>query len=347
MIALGFVLAAAFWPAFAEPGNSAKWLAASVLIPWLLVHAPRVRVGLDEALGLAFLAFGIVSLAWTPSIYDTLNAVWQWLLLAGAFLLGKSHGARGAMIGFAAGVSLSGCLAAMELVGAIAPMAASIRPGGLIGMKNYMAEAGLMATVAAMAYRAWWAVPGSLLAFALPVSRAAFASAGLVALVWAWRRVPVAFWLLVLSFAVVAIAFVLTPDSMAWDTLWQRLELWRQTVNGLTLFGYGLGSYWAAFPGFQVDAPPIIYGFNGMPAQAHNDALQLASEMGIAAVLVLVLAWRAAVVQTVERWAFLAFLCLGLAAFPLFNPATGLMGAVLAGALSRARSDLRLGLGDR
>ena len=312
-----------------------------MIVPFALVASDR-RVDMTAAhwMGMAWLAYAAMSLAWSPSPLDSLDWLWRFAVLAGAFVLGGLVEPRHIVAGFAAGVSVSGAVVMGEMTGVI-EVAGSIKPAGLFGMKNYAAEAGLIALAGAVAYRMWWAVPLCAVAAFLPASKAVWLAAVVLALVaWACRSRAgkVAF---VAFVGACAVASVLWWNDPAIYTLPQRVELWRQTVDGMVLWGHGIGSYWAAFPAFQSGAPAELYGWAGMPAHAHNDALTLIAETGVASALLFGMAWMAATTRHPARWPFIGFLLCGVAAFPLFNPATGIVGALLCGALCRARAGLR------
>lgn len=335
---LAFAVAAAFWPGFAMAGTTDKLLVV-VVGAALMLAAVEIRATRAHAVFIAFLAWSALSLFWTPSVLDGINALAYWAALYAAFALGAALGAREATIGFAAGVGLSGALALAQSLGLVA-LAGAVPPAGFFGNKNYLAEAGLIALAGALAYRLWWAVPGAALAAFVPQSRAVIAAAAALALVWLWRRNRAG--ALAATAAVGAAAGGAIGGGLVdLATFWQRLDLWAQTLRGLVFAGHGAGSFFAAFPAFQSGASPAIYGWGGMPATAHNDALTLLLEAGIGGLLLVWLAWHAAMADDSGRWPFLAFLLCGVAAFPLYNPATGFMGAVLAGALSRRRAELR------
>ena len=297
-------------------------------------------------LGLGFILYAGASVLWSPSSMDGIHGMWKLLLLTGAFILGAASEPRHAVAGFAAGLSLSGFLALAEFLGWLT-LEGGIGPRGLLGMKNYLAEAGLIALVGALAYRMWWAMPGCLIAACLPLSKGVLLAMAVLILIWLWtrkRKWPAALATGGFLALCMLVAGFLVAGDPALHTAFERWEIWRQTVNGLTWLGHGWGSYFAAFPGFQSGAPQEIYGWTGVPGQAHNDPLQVVSETGLASALFLAVAIYGLRAQTPARWPFAAFLLAGLAAFPLFNPATGIMGALLAGGLYRAGHDLRLRL---
>lgn len=335
-----FAVAVAWWPDFAEPGNTAKWAVASVIVPFALVNRRQFDMTAAHWIGLAWLAYAALSVSWSPSPLDSLDCLWRFSVLAGAFVLGGVVEPRHIVAGFAAGVSVSGLVVLGEVSGVL-EVAGSVKPAGLFGMKNYVAEAGLIALAGAAAYRMWWAVPLTAAAAFLPASKAVWVSAivlaGLVAATRGrWGRYTLA--AICVLLAALGAAFWNDP---ALYTLPQRAEMWRHTIGGLVPWGHGIGAYWAAFPAFQSGASAEIYGWSGMPAHAHNDLLTMVAETGIATVLLAGIAWMAACTKHPARWPFLAFLLCGVAAFPLYNPATGVVGALLAGALCRARLGLR------
>ncbi len=128
-----------------------------------------------------------------------------------------------------------------------------------------------------------------------------------------------------------------------------RLPIWANTLHLIAaypVFGVGLGNYASAFPKYQTSLVDSAFTF------AHNDYLQLASELGIPVFLVLAAsivtvfrrAWRAAASSTDPKTHYLALACVGgmtaigihsLADFNMYVPANAMVLVWLA-ALSAA-----------
>ncbi|MDZ4253544.1 MAG: hypothetical protein U1A72_13335 [Sulfuritalea sp.] len=346
---ISFLVAVAWWSEFVEPANTAKWIALSALVPLAFLRARYVWTWAHVGVAL-WLALAALSLLWTPSVLDGTLALWQFALLAAVFFAGSSltaNGVRACLLAFAIGVGVSGLVALAQAFGTlelnqVSPVA------GLYFNKNQLAEVGLLALVAALIYRAWWALPGAALAFVLPMSRGAGVALALVGCVWLWRRsraAAVIFATLPLAMGAVYLIELPTGDH----TVGYRLALWSVTLQNLTLFGHGIGSFTAAFPAFAAASPvPVpdgVFRFALDPGSAHNDLIQLASDTGVAALLLaaVVIAALRNGSDEAPHLVLVAFAGLALVAFPLYSPVQAFVGALCAGYLCGAWADV----GDR
>jgi O-antigen ligase len=139
--------------------------------------------------------------------------------------------------------------------------------------------------------------------------------------------------LILMVYAIAPYKWQVTPDGGG------RISLWLDTLNGITFFGHGIGSFYSAF----IATATHIDTFHYQPDTAHNDLLQFAFELGIPAtflaVALLLVLWKVA--GETERIILLAFAIIGLLAFPLYNPATAAVFALVAGYSSRNWDNLR------
>ena len=336
----GFIAAIAYWPGLVAPGDTARWAALSIMIPLLaLVFLPHGRRwGMAHVTLLAWLAWAAITVTWAISFPDALDGLWKACLLAAAFLLGaRAATVRPALAGFVWGICVNAVFVLAQLGGSSLVLQTAA-PAGLFVNRNFLAEAALLALAAGVSLRMWWSVPWCALAWLAPMSRGALLAGALVAAGWLWTRSRL--WsalLLVHGAALVAAAALLQPERLA--SVGYRLDMWRDTLAALSPWGVGVGNYWAGFPAAATTVTAGVYSFAMSPRTAHNDLLTVAFETGVIGALLL----GAVVVTALRRrsadepaWlVFLAFVGLGLAAFPLFNPATAFMGALCAGALCR------------
>lgn len=131
---------------------------------------------------------------------------------------------------------------------------------------------------------------------------------------------------------------VLRADQRAEETVEARTEPVRRTlpmIEERPLFGWGGGSYYTAFPPFKTPGMWVYWNF------AHNDYAQIAAEVGLAGLALLLLValatlWRAGqalrpgqspLTRGIGYGALMAMLCIGLHSWVNFNlqiPANGL-----------------------
>ena len=351
MPALMLTLPLAFWPWFLDPANGPKWMLLSVAVPALFVFHRRQTWTPAHTLGALWFAWAALTLFWTPAPLDGANALWKLGLILVLFALGTGLSAAAVnrcFAAFALGIGLNGALALAQVFGfdRIPQVSA---PSGLFANRNYLAEAGVMALACLPFIRPRWlaltlAVPVALATF-IPKSRGAALAVGILVFAALWRQSR--YW-------AVFVAAVALNGLLLWTggkpleylaedfSVQQRLLLWRETIDALTWLGHGIGSYWAAFHVFGASVPTTTFSFVVGPDNPHNDVLLLLSDLGLGAVFPLALAawvWRAA--DDRFRYPLLAFALCGLVAFPLLNPGTAAVAALLAGGAVGARARLR------
>lgn len=325
---LGFAVTASCWPGMEGTASLSRWAALSVILPLAMCWV-RVRLTWPLTALLALIGWAALSLIWTPIQAYGANEVWKWLLLAMAFMVGAGLvDLKGVFRGMAVGLIPSAVLALGQFVSA-----------GTFGNPDLMGEAaalvlfGLLVTearplmcLAPALCLAMSHARGALLAFGIAIV-AAFKVRGLL--------LAMAPLVLMLLLVVPASKNMLSTHSMA-----ERVQIWTNTAKGITWLGQGAGSYVTIYP--QLAPPEHLR--NARPEHAHNDFLEFAFEYGVVG-----LALGAAFVSLVIGFAALPVRLLLLAGaveasfgFPLHNPATAFVLAVVAGFAARAWSPLRL-----
>lgn len=331
MFGLGLILTVAYVPGWVSPAVSPRFAALSVLAPALLLWRreaiPFTRAHLA---GCALIAWAALTLLWSPQQPDSVDALWQTLILPGVcFCLGsQSVSLRPLSIGAALGLGVSSAIAILQWIGVVLPIQQIEGPGGLFLNTNYMAEAAALVLIAVVAERMWWAIPLLLPAALLGAARGALVAAT-AGIGLKFSRYPVTF------FAIACVALILGLESMgARVGLSVRLEIWRSAIGQLTWLGHGIGSFWA------VHAGELYNG--GVAAHAHNEFLELASDLGAIGVSLFAwFAWELRGPATTSRLVLAGLAAEALFAFPAHMPVTVALGACCAGAAARDRLDLR------
>lgn len=187
-----------------------------------------------------------------------------------------------------------------------------------------------------LAFEYWLALPWLFAGLVYSQSRGAIIAFGLMCAVWLWRRAPVVAFALVCAAALILLNADRGPSSM-----WHRLGVWQDTLNAMTFFGHGAGSFadWYA-------ALPVRTNWSGNADHAYNDVLELIFEFGIGIIplwIAVVLVFEAdAPRQKLVLWTFVA---LGLTYFPLYIPILGHLAAFTLGSLSAVQAPSRVTLG--
>ncbi len=334
--ALLFAVCLAYVPGALDAAESGRWWLLSLGIPIALFFV-SVRLTLGHALGLTLLAWAAFSMLWTTSRYDGMQELWFFALICGTFIFAAElDDLRPLYIGLGVGLAINGFLAVAQTFG-FAGIEQIIPPAGTFMNKNYLAEPAALTLVALVGYRIWWLAAAILPAVLLPDSRGALVAIGVAAVAWLWRRYPTLAYILLMLMVAAAVRLF---DS---SSMTERIDIWRDTIAGLTIFGHGIGSFFTAFPMHANHQDLLI----GRPAHAHNDLLELAFELGIPGVLLLICmivsALRSRV--SVEHAVLLAFMTEAFFGFPIHNPVTAMLFAIVAGRLCGTRPALFTFLG--
>lgn len=355
----GFLLTSLYCPFIEGAAVVPRWLMLSAVVPMmllgLLLDGRRVVVTWAHIAGAAFLGWAALSMAWSATPYDSVDAMWKLALLGGCFALGSLVADwRPFLIGCALGLSVSSALVVFEAftglrVEMLSGAQYATRYAALFGNRNYLGEAaalvlvGLIAVEAEWGWRPWppvrfWLLVGALMpALLITGSRGALLA---VAVVAGWAFWPLRLrWALWSAGAVMLAGFIGLAYWSSATGIIDRLNIWRDAVMGLTWFGHGIGSFGGALQAHFTD--PMIT----RNVYAHNDLLQIAFELGLpGGGLALAFIWL--IMRGESHWpyrlVFAAFLVEGLFGFVLHLPVSGVVGLCMAGAAARGLPRVRL-----
>lgn len=127
------------------------------------------------------------------------------------------------------------------------------------------------------------------------------------------------------------------------DSLGQRLAIWQDTADGLSVTGHGLGAFHAKFAAYS-----NRWSVNEVrPTHAHNDPLEMAFDLGIVGFVLfatLVVSCCRAPFAT-EHLVLLAILVESLTIFVFYQPLTAFLVALCLGRLAGGRYRLRVNAG--
>jgi O-antigen ligase len=329
---VGFLLAATFWPGLAGAAEASRWASLCILVPIALFFV-RVRLTFVHLVGGFLFGWAVLSLMWTPVWYDGVAALMQLTILVGAVLIGAGGKVDGLWKGLGLGLLVSSALCIFQALGFHPVIDAGQAPAGLFVNQDVLAEITAVVFIALVFERLWLAV-GLLPALILTGCRSALIAVFVVGGIAGWRKWR---WRILYGLPLLVGGVLLTA------TKWSngdspRIDMWRDTLAGLTTWGSGIGSFYSAFPKYATLTSDLY-----QPAHAHNDLLELAFELGIipaviAALLVLALAWRA---NFKEQMLLIALGIMSMVGFPLHSPSTVFVFGIVAGCAARNWSVLR------
>lgn len=316
--AYGFTVAVIFCPHISGAAISPRWMALAI-IPWLFLRTPpKIRWDTIGFL-VPFLIWIYASLLWTAQIYDGANEAIEWTIAIGVFLLGASvEKPRLLYLGFGIGIILS-------------------YPFGLYAPNpDLVGEAAAVSLVALVATFQWGQSFTALLipcvgtVLILSHSRGGILGVCCAASIAAFYRSWKLGALVTISGIVLVGTLVYLGDIR--DST-ERINIWQDTIAGITLFGHGLGSFRYMFPDYASHIN-IIQGTR--PDHAHNDLLEILFETGInggiLALGLLIVLYKA---QFAEALIVICVLGIGITNFPLHIPSTLFLAAFALGRICR------------
>lgn len=304
-----------------------------VLLP-LGALALRAR---PEPFGLSLLAYAGLSLAWATIMPDALMGMLWVLLVVSGLSLGRELELDAVMFWFTLGLLPNVGIAWLQwLDGAESPILDYLinvskifqgnmsQPSGLFVNKNFLGEV-LVLVVLWTAWRRRYimllcCLPGLWLA----QSKEAVLAFGAGLLAWALPRS----WPLVAAPVGLALA-AYNPSSLE-----VRLGLWGGALQGVSLWGHGIGQFYTALPLYVSDT--LLYRDH----HAHNDLIELWFELGAFGLM-----WGALLATTaylksagLSRVLLVALGIQSLVAFPLYVPTTLFLWIILVGGILGNRS---------
>lgn len=295
----------------------------------LAIALMRRPVGISPAilLGLAFLAYAAASIFWTKgNEYWALQKLTELATMGLAFAYGSTLSTlRPTILGLGLGLGVSAILGVFQEYGFTGVLQTSI-PGGLFGNSSIFGQLSAIALVACVMERLWFVAPLPALGMVLGQSRAGFMAAGIVLFCTKkWWLGLIALGALILVSSDLLIPLRLYGLFAAGKAPDVRLEIYEEIIRTATLFGHGLGSF-------------SFYTSLGYAIHAHNDYLELFSELGVGSIPVFALLFLCIEGDDeTARAILLAFLMVALFSFAMWVPVGGFMGAVSAGFLSQRR----------
>lgn len=325
MAILGFLIAAAYWPAFTS-GSVARWIVLAAGLPFLSLDPRGVPALVKVSLALA-LSYAGLTLLWSPDPLDGFLSLFHLMLFAGVlFAASRLESIDRVMVAVGWGLAISAAICIAQSLGFTLGIPSDAEPSGLFVNRDFLAEAAAPVFVWAFLTKRITLSAAMCVPIALCGSRVAVLSVWplLAAFGRFWpRRWPILagvgrFWPLLAAFA----AF-----TVFWDgkivSLGERWTIWMSVLSDLNLWGNGIGWFAHAYPHYET---------------AHSDILQGFGEIGFAAIALftvpLYILWRAQG-HRAERAALLAIVVQMAVAFPLHLPVGTFLAGLLAGHLAR------------
>lgn len=193
---------------------------------------------------------------------------------------------------------------------------------GLFGNLNFLGIAFAIGLIGALAYNLWWFLPIGIVGLWYSQSRGAILATGLIFLASLWPRYRVT----VFTCLGLGLTVAMAKEDIHLS-IFTRLGIWQDTVEHLTVFGNGWGSYLDAYTSWPVHRNMTLL----IAQHAYNDYLELVFTLGIGSIPLFLLIILATDRQSTARPIIACFIILGLTYFPFWIPVVGQLFAFALG----------------
>lgn len=323
-----FAVAVAYWPGLPAAAQVPRYAVIAIGVPLISRLDPSAVAWRFWWLLAGGLGYAALSVSWAP---DHLDGALQLFFLASFALVFVAAAGfetiEPAMAGLALGIGVSVVLCVVQ-IGLNWPQMAHLNvPSGLFYNREDLAEVAAPVAVCLICWRRYALASLPAAAVILCQSRIG-ALATALGLLYAWKasaRIKAA----ALAFLALAASASVWMDASKLLSAEARIAIWGWSARQVTFWGHGLGWFQAA--------SPMEY--------AHSEPLQMADELGVAALLFMAIPALIFIEgrgNRVER-AVLTAVCVEAAvSFPLHQPAAGFVAALVAGYLAGAGREFRV-----
>lgn len=314
-----FFLSICFVPFFYGGSTNVRWIYLALTTPFFVLLSKLNKFTILHLIGLLFFIWSIITVLWSFNQYDSVNQLFNLLVLTQVFVLGsRLESLKEIFAGLALGLGFSS-FAVYYLN----------MPGGLLVNPSMLGEAAILTIIGLIVYKLWWFIP-IVLPSVFTGSRGVLLAGITTLIMWVWSKSK--FLALSLIVPVFIAGFLSYKFDIRLTSVIERFDLWRDTFNGLSVFGQGVGSYHSAYPYYA----SLIDTFKQRPIYAHNDTLNILFELGIiGAILAIIFIGLLMKEKCNEKYIICCFITLSLFSFPFYMPVSAFVLAIVAGFVSR------------
>jgi hypothetical protein len=319
LVSFGIGLSIIYVPTFTGSATSTKWAYLAVGLPiFLLFVWKELTLTWLHLVGFLFVLWSCFTFLWTSNIYDGVDNFIKLVIIAEAFVLGSQlKSLEYIFVGLGIGLIIQTTFQ-------------------LFVNYNIYSEICLIIFISLIVYKYIWLALCLLPSMLMYQTRSVLFAGTLVILSLLWTKSKflagtIAFYCVMIGIGSIWLGYKI-------PSLTTRLELWRDTISGISLFGNGIGSFWTSFSYLSNwDTLLVRARF------AHNDLLQIIFEQGIiGGILACIFIWIALMKAGIERYIIIAFIGISCVAFPFYLPVSAFVAALVCGHISRNGIDLRL-----
>lgn len=330
LFCLSLILTIFYIPGILGATIPTGWLLLIIVMPLLLWYCD-IELNNINLLGFLFLSYAFISLFWTTNFSIGLFILAQLLSVSCAFILGQNLNSLDNIFkGLAIGLGVSDIVAILQKYFNLDLIFTTYnKVAGLFVNPNIYSEVSAIILIALITLKLWRYIPLAIPGLLLVPSRNALLVAGLFIFFISYKyNKKLAFGLACICSL---IGFLIFKDNFNITSLYERLDLWKDTIAGFKFFGNGIGSFEITFP---LNATHIDTAI-ARPRFAHNDLLHLIFELGVGAVFVGMLVIEVLKIKRQERLILYAIGIISLFSFPFHVPVLAFIGCIVAGFISR------------
>lgn len=328
MFGLGLLLTASYVPGWTDATILSGWVVLSLTLPFFLFN--KIEMGPGHWLGLVFLAYATLSLAWAPVWQQGVWDLWLTWTLAFCFCLGAQRYDPRLWVGMALGLAVSDGFAVAQWFGyhPIFANAFGTEPGTYIN-PDMFGETACLVTIALIATRCYWPLVLTIPPIYFTQSRTVYVAYAAVIALALWDRWR---WMALIPCLLLTLSVGALVTSNHRASTAERFALWQDTAEGVTAWGWGAGSFFMLYPRYARRTDTMYT----RPEDPHNEYLNLAFEYGIASLAAFAILACGLAARGPERYILVAFLAIAFFSFPTRIPTEGFVGMVALGRLCRA-----------
>lgn len=316
---IGFVLCVAYVPGITGAVIPTGWLVLVILAPLML---PKF----DYDFGFLFLCYAALSLLWTENLNIAIFYFLKLIALSCVFQYGRSLNRLDYVFkGLCCGLGVSAVISIFQYYGYHSIYSLNNSPAGLFVNPNIFCEISVVILLTLIIFKLWWWMLITLPGLLLVQSRAGYLALGISILIGLWKKDKNL--ALILLFLVFGFGMIFYFNKFSMSSIQQRLDMWADTINGLRLFGNGVGSYELLYPLYATHIDTSI----SRPRYAHNDLLQLIFEFGVGTLLLLPLIWNVIVSRKLEKVIVYAIIVISMFTYSFNTSVMAFMGFLVAG----------------
>lgn len=297
------------------------WLFLCLTIPFFILYAD-IKLGL----GFIFICYAALSLLWVKSLNISFFYFVQLLALAGVYVIGQNiKDIKIIFKGLALGLGVSSIAAIYQYLGNHSIYSLNDAVAGFFINPNIYSEISAILLIGLIVLKLWVWIPVTLPGLILVQSRAAMLglAVGLLFYLWQFNR----------KLAIgLTLTLCLTASYFYWgrfdlSSIYERFNLWADTIQGFKFFGNGIGSYETMFPFYATHLNTEI----ARPKFAHNDLLQAIFEFGVGSIFIILAVLNVFNSKKKETIILYTILVISFFTYPLHVPATSFIAFLVAG----------------